>query len=186
MAGFQKNEALTSENYWLTEAEQVGREIERDAKREGDTVNVTLGEERATILRQLERVKRNMEEIQTHTWVEPVISGRMDLTARWQLSFTGPVRCLSSHSNWSLSLFNLTFRRMQQAIAHSSTAGSQTHIILLGMTRHGLVFVSGWWIKKWNNTTISMNSRTFRWCDDECCRIRGKEFMTVDSTGEAW
>lgn len=45
----------------------MGREIERDAKREGDTVNVTLGEERATILRQLERVKRNMEEIQTHT-----------------------------------------------------------------------------------------------------------------------
>lgn len=39
----------------------MGREIERDAKREGDTVNVILAEKRATIRRQLERVKRNME-----------------------------------------------------------------------------------------------------------------------------
>lgn len=49
------------------------------------------------------------EEIQTQTWVEPVISGGMDLTQRWQPSFTGPSD--ASAGGWGLSIFNLTFRK---------------------------------------------------------------------------
>lgn len=70
---------------------------------EGNTVNVRLGGEKATICIQLERGAWSAEsegEIQTQTSAEQswpdrcvcVISGRMDLTQRWcwQWSFAGP------------------------------------------------------------------------------------------------
>lgn len=63
-------------------------------------------------------------------------------------------------SSRGLSLFNLTFGRMQQAISHSSTARSQLldTIIRLGMPWLGLVFLSWVMNSKWNNNnrTISI------------------------------
>lgn len=100
---FPEEWSSSSESHWLTEAEQVGREIGRTREGCGERGRLC---ERHTRWREgyytqtaRERsVKRWESEIQMQTSVkrrlpeQSVIGGRMDLTQRrcWQLSFAGP------------------------------------------------------------------------------------------------
>lgn len=74
-------------------------------------------------------------------------------------------------SDYGKSVFNLTFRRIQQTISHSSTTTSQLWdtITLIEMLSLGLMVLSGQWTKNENNRTISssghsdgMNTQTLR------------------------
>lgn len=141
MAGFQKNEAHPAR---VTDSWRLSRWVERERERERERGQERDAErwklcERHTHWREgyymqtaRERsVKRWESEIQTQTSVErrlperSVIGGRMDLTQRrcWQSSFAGPSDAAAGSRG--PSLFDHTFRRMQRAISHSSTARSQ-------------------------------------------------------------
>lgn len=141
---------------WLTEAEQVGREIKKTGggmlRAWGETLRTSeLGEERATICKQQNRELFNVgskgeRSKRTHmcraemTWLAcDLAAERIKLRWRREQELHGSFR-MTTATSWGLSLFERTFRRMQQAVSHSSTARSRrlNTIILLGMLLLGL------------------------------------------------